>query len=128
MKTLKNFLINVIKDSNLGLLRGEVGFFNSEVSYKYKNKPFTKLSFWNKFVAYFFVSISRFLYNLITIFIPSSMLVSLIICLIHNEHLINGWLYSFFRISLAFTIVISIFYVIISTIVNTISIIYYIKK
>lgn len=113
-----------ISDSTLGLLKGEPSPF-SKVSYFHKDKTFDELDTKGKFVAFITVSLTRFLVNLLTAFLPVSFFISALFVIIYNDLILHSWWESLFRGTLGFTLLITFMYLAFRTIVNIVSFIYY---
>lgn len=115
-----------IRDSAIGLLKGETSPFGY-VKYKYKDKEFDELNVWGKLVAFLFVFLLRLLFNLM-VFIPVSLLVSSIFCILYNDILNYSWIKSWLLMSFAFTALMTSMYISFRVLISIVSLIYYARK
>lgn len=139
---LKDFFIH---NSTLGMLKGE-GQYGNEASVKWSGKDFTELSFLRKTFGFMFVSTVRFIIDFLTLLLPAVILASLVKATIFvievddyktieilepYNHIFGDYLsfWGLFFISLfTLSIFFAVVYIIIRSIVNIISFIYYAFK
>lgn len=139
---LKDFFIH---NSTLGMLKGE-GQYGNEASVKWSGKDFTELSFLRKTFGFMFVSTVRFIIDFLTLLLPAVILASLVKTIIFvvevddyktieilepYNHIFGDYLsfWGMFFISLfTLSIFFAVVYIIIRSIVNVFSFIYYAFK